>query len=124
MSTPERIHLHTQTQTLELAYADGSSHRLTAEYLRVFSPSAEVRGHGNPVLQHGKSKVAIDSIKPVGNYAIMIVFNDGHDSGIYSWEYLQSLCADQTQRWQAYLEQLNAAGLSRDPDEQPLIFKL
>jgi DUF971 family protein len=124
MPIPARIHLHKQSQTLELSYEGGDSYALPAEFLRVFSPSAEVRGHGNPVLQHGKQQVGIESVKPVGNYAVLVLFSDGHDTGIYSWDYLYELCQTQDERWQSYLDELNAAGLSRDPDVQPLVFKL
>jgi DUF971 family protein len=109
---------------LELVYADDLRFALPCEYLRVFSPSAEVRGHGpgQEVLQVGKINVAIKEIKPVGNYALQLVFDDGHDTGIYSWDYLYQLGSQQQQRWQHYLEQLDAAGASRDPEVQVLHF--
>lgn len=112
---PTRIKLHRASRTLELEYADGSRHALPAEFLRVHSPSAEVRGHGTPVLQTGKLHVAITGVEPTGNYALKLVFDDGHDSGLYSWEYLYQLATQQAQLWQAYLDQLQAAGASRDP---------
>ena len=88
--TPSKIHYHKKARELELTYADGNSHRLTVEYLRVFSPSAEVRGHhpSQAVLQVGKKDVGLKNIEPVGRYAVKLAFDDGHDSGLYSWEYL------------------------------------
>lgn len=117
---PEAIKLHTRSRTLELRYADGQSVSLSCEYLRVYSPSAEVRGHGEgqEVLQVGKLHVAITDIKPVGNYALQLVFDDGHDTGLYSWAYLLELGQNQPQWWQAYLDRLAAAGASRDPEVQ------
>ena len=117
-SIPGSIHYHKQARELELGYADGTCH-LAAEYLRVFSPSAEVQGHGEGqgVLQTGKINVAITGIDPVGNYALKLVFDDGHDSGIYTWEYLRELCDTREEKWQGYLELLDAAGASRDPEE-------
>ncbi|MFW1676545.1 gamma-butyrobetaine hydroxylase-like domain-containing protein [Pontibacter sp. JAM-7] len=112
---PSQIKLHKKSRTLELTYADGS-YELTAEFLRVHSPSAEVRGHGigNGILQTGKQWVAIKEVLPSGNYALKIVFDDGHDSGLYTWEYLHDLCHNQADYWQRYLKQLEAAGASRD----------
>ncbi len=123
MNTPEKIKLHRESQQLELAF-DGIPYRLTAEFLRVHSPSAEVRGHGEgqAVLQHGKLHVAITTIEACGNYAIKLVFSDGHDSGLYSWNYLKELCQNQYRLWRTYLDQLEHAGLSRDPDTQPVKF--
>mgnify|MGYP001821562419 CR=1 FL=1 len=117
---PTGIQLHTRSRELELDYGDNEAYRLSCEYLRVYSPSAEVRGHGpgQEVLQTGKQHVAITAIKPVGNYALQLVFDDGHDTGLYSWDYLYQLCLEQERRWQAYLEQLQQAGASRDPDVQ------
>lgn len=118
--TPVSIQLHKRSRELELAYAGGESYSLSCEYLRVHSPSAEVLGHGpgQEVLQTGKLKVGIDEIKPVGNYAIQLVFDDGHDTGLYSWNYLLELCEQQEQRWQDYLDRIAAAGATRDPDVQ------
>lgn len=118
--TPSDIKLHRKSRELALHYADGSVFRLSCEFLRVHSPSAEVRGHGpgQEVLQHGKAGVDIVDIAPVGNYALQLSFSDGHDTGIYSWSYLRELGEHQDALWQAYLERLNEAGLSRDPDEQ------
>ena len=119
---PTEIKLHQRSRVLELAYADGERYQLSCEYLRVYSPSAEVMGHGpgQEVLQTGKLKVNISAIKPVGNYALQLVFDDGHDSGLYSWDYLHQLCLEQAPRWQDYLDRLSAAGASRDPDVQVL----
>lgn len=117
---PIDIQLHTRSKTLELAYADKQYFQLSCEYLRVYSPSAEVKGHGRgqEVLQTGKIDVGINAIHPVGNYAIQFVFSDGHDSGIFSWRYLYELCQHQQAYWQDYLERLRLAGASRDPDVQ------
>ena len=118
--TPIGIELHTRSRELELKYPGDESYRLSYEFLRVMSPSAEVRGHGpgQEVLQEGKQNVMITDLKPVGNYALQPVFNDGHDSGIYAWDYLYELCRDHDTLWQRYLEQLHAAGASRDPEVQ------
>ena len=125
MSSQQRpigIKLHRLSRELELEYADGEQYSLSCEYLRVYSPSAEVGGHGpgQEVLQTGKMNVGISAIKPVGNYALQLVFDDGHDTGLFSWPYLHQLCTQQTQRWQDYLDRLAAAGASRDPDVQVL----
>lgn len=121
---PSAIILHAKSRTLELTFGDDESYVLPCEYLRVYSPSAEVRGHGTgqEVLQTGKLKVAITNIKPVGNYAVQLEFDDGHDTGIFSWDYLRELGAKQAQWWQRYLEQIEAAGASRDPEVQVLTF--
>ena len=121
---PSAIILHAKSRTLELTFGDDESYVLPCEYLRVYSPSAEVRGHGTgqEVLQTGKLKVAITNIKPVGNYAVQLEFDDGHDTGIFSWDYLRQLGAKQAQWWQRYLEQIAAAGASRDPGVQVLTF--
>jgi DUF971 family protein len=117
---PTGIDLHRQSKTLELRYASGENYRLSCEYLRVYSPSAEVRGHGEgqEVLQVGKINVAITAIQPVGNYAIQLVFSDGHDTGLYSWDYLYELCTHQKEYWDDYLARLHAAGAARDPEVQ------
>lgn len=117
---PQNIQLHKQSKTLELGYANGESHTLSCEYLRVYSPSAEVRGHGKgqEVLQTGKIHVVITNIEPVGSYAIQLTFSDGHESGIYSWDYLYELCENQENYWQDYLDRLAKAGAARDPDIQ------
>lgn len=117
---PTGIELHQATKLLDLSYSDSECYQLGCEYLRVYSPSAEVRGHGKgqEVLQTGKIHVAIDAINPVGNYALQLIFSDGHDSGIYSWDYLYQLCTNQEQWWQDYLDQLSEAGATRDPSVQ------
>lgn len=117
--TPEQVILHKKSRQLELIF-QGQSHRLDAEYLRVLSPSAEVRGHGGQSgkLPHGKASVAIDRLEPAGNYALRIIFDDGHDSGIYTWDYLFELCQNRDAYWQEYLEQLHQQGKSRTPDTQ------
>lgn len=116
MTTPIEIILHQKSKTLELAFDDGARYHLPAEFLRVFSPSAEVRGHGEgqEVLQVGKRDVGIAGIEPSGSYAIKIVFDDGHDSGLYTWDYLYGLGRDQEILWHHYLHRLDAAGASRD----------
>lgn len=120
--TPVAIQLHTRSRELELEYDNGEKYALSCEYLRVHSPSAEVMGHGagQEVLQTGKLKVGISAIKPVGNYALQLVFDDGHDTGLYSWPYLRELCTGQQDKWQHYLDRLTQAGASRDPDVQVL----
>ena len=121
---PSAIILHARSRTLELTFGDDENYVLPCEYLRVYSPSAEVRGHGTgqEVLQTGKLNVTITDIKPVGNYAVQLVFDDGHDTGIFSWDYLRQLGAKQPQWWQRYLEQIEAAGASSDPEVQVLTF--
>lgn len=109
--------LHRASEVLEVTYADGSVFRLPFEYLRVQSPSAEVRGHGvgQAVLQTGKRGIKITDLQPVGQYAVRPVFSDGHDSGLYTWAYLYQLGAEYDTRWAAYLAELEAQGASRDP---------
>lgn len=116
MQPPKRINYHRRSKRLEVEFESGSC-VLPAELLRVYSPSAEVRGHGERQRQlvTGKKQVAITAIEPVGNYAIRIIFDDGHDSGIYAWEYLQELEQDQEALWQAYEAELKAANASRLP---------
>ena len=115
MTRPTEIHLHQKSRILELAYEDGTRFKLPCEYLRVYSPSAEVRGHGpgQDVLQTGKEDVNITGIEPVGNYAVKLVFSDGHDSGIYDWNYLYDLGLNQESHWQNYLDRLKEAGYER-----------
>ena len=117
---PTGIELHRQSKTLELRYAGGEHYTLSCEYLRVYSPSAEVRGHGpgQETLQVGKVNVTITDIKPVGNYALQLTFSDGHDTGLYSWNYLHELCVQHTAYWENYLQRLHEAGASRDPEVQ------
>jgi DUF971 family protein len=114
---PTEIKLHQASRVLEIAFGDGRSFKLPYELLRVYSPSAEVRGHGpgQEVLQEGKREVTITEIEPVGHYAVRPVFSDRHDSGIYSWDYLYDLGIRQDELWQRYLDRLEAAGASRDP---------
>ena len=114
---PSEICLHQASRTLDLVYPDGTKYTLGCEYLRVYSPSAEVRGHGTgqETLQTGKRMVSITSVEAVGNYALQFRFSDGHDSGIYSWQYLHELCRERDQRWTDYLARLAAAGASREP---------
>lgn len=119
--TPTEITLHKARHILEIAYADGKRFELPAEYLRVFSPSAEVRGHGpgQETLQIGKENVNIESIEQVGNYAIQPNFDDGHSTGIFAWDTLYELGIDQEKNWKNYLDRLAAAGHQRKtPDHQ------
>ncbi len=113
---PSGITLHTQSRVLELQYADGSTYRLPFEFLRVYSPSAEVRGHGpgQETLQTGKRDVTVTSIDAVGHYAIQPTFSHRHSSGIYSWDHLYDLAARQETLWQEYLQTLAQAGVDRD----------
>ena len=113
---PSEIKLHRQSRQLEISFDDGARFTLDFEYLRVFSPSAEVRGHSpdQAQLQTGKKYVSIKDIQPVGNYAVKLVFDDGHDSGLYSWDYLYRLGREQQRNWQDYLARLAAAGASRE----------
>lgn len=108
---PTDIRLHQKSRVLEITFEDGARFTLPCEYLRVYSPSAEVQGHGpgQQVLQLGKEKVGITRIEPVGNYAVKLVFDDGHASGIYTWSYLYQLGAEQARNWQAYLRRLDEA---------------
>lgn len=114
---PIDIKLHQRSRVLEIAYEDGTRHQLPCEYLRVYSPSAEVRGHGvgGETLQVGKEAVGINNIEPVGNYALKLYFDDGHDSGLYDWATLYRLGTDHDAKWQNYLERLAAAGHTRKP---------
>jgi DUF971 family protein len=114
---PTEINLHQVSRVLDVAFEDGRAFSLPVEYLRVYSPSAEVRGHGpgQEVLQVGKREVNISAIDPVGVYAVKFVFTDGHDTGIYSWEYLYELGMKQDSNWKTYLARLAQAGKSRDP---------
>jgi DUF971 family protein len=113
---PKTLVAHQQSKVLELGYEDGSTYRLPFEFLRVLSPSAEVRGHGpgQETLQTGKRNVSILSIEPVGHYAIKPTFTDGHDSGLFSWDYLYELCSYQEELWQEYEDKLVKAGIDRD----------
>lgn len=112
--TPTEIKYRSAERVLVVTFEDGARYELPAEYLRVYSPSAEVRGHGGPMkLETGKRGVGIRAIEPVGNYAVRLVFDDGHDSGLYSWTLLAELGRDHARLWGNYLERLTAAGASR-----------
>jgi len=114
---PTEIKLHQSSRVLELVFADGRSFRLPYEFLRVYSPSAEVRGHGpgQETLQTGKRDVTITDVESVGHYALRPTFSDGHESGIYSWDYLYDLGTRQDELWQRYIDRLAKAGASREP---------
>ena len=114
---PTEIKLHQASRILEIAFADGQRFRLPYEFLRVYSPSAEVRGHGpgQETLQIGKRDVAITNVESVGHYALRPTFSDGHDSGIYSWDYLYDLGIRHDELWQRYLDRMKQAGASREP---------
>ena len=114
--TPQAITVHELSRVLEVTFSDGASFRLPFELMRVYSPSAEVQGHGpgQEVLQTGKRDVGLSGLKPVGNYAVKPVFSDGHESGIFSWDYLYELGARQDALWADYLARLDAAGADRD----------
>ncbi len=116
-SRPTNLVLHQKSRTLEISFDDGSEFNLPCEYLRVYSPSAEVRGHGpgQEVLQHGKQNVGIDRIEPQGSYAVRLCFDDGHDTGLYSWETLYELGVNYDELWQNYLRRLEDAGRKRVP---------
>lgn len=111
------LKLHQRSRALEIAFDDGSRQTLSCEYLRVYSPSAEVRGHGpgQEVLQIGKENVNVTAIEPVGNYGVKLVFDDGHDTGIYSWTVLHELAESYADNWRDYLTRLRKAGYQR-PD--------
>ena len=114
--TPESLTLHGQSHVLEVGFSDGSIYRLPFELMRVYSPSAEVQGHGpgQEVLQTGKRDVVVSALEPVGSYAVQPTFSDGHSTGIYSWEYLYHLGENQERLWKEYCDRLAAAGASRD----------
>ena len=113
---PTEIKLHQKSRILEISFADGKTFRLPCEFLRVYSPSAEVRGHGpgQEVLQVGKKNVEITHIEPVGSYAIQLCFSDGHDTGLYSWDVLYDYGLHQDEMWQRYLKRMTQAGASRE----------
>lgn len=113
---PTAITVHQQSRVLEIAFSDGASFRIPFELMRVYSPSAEVQGHGpgQEVLQTGKRGVEVVGLEPVGNYAVQPTFSDGHDSGIFSWDYLYRLGAQQSELWRRYEQRLAEAGLDRD----------
>lgn len=114
---PTDIKLHKASKTLTLKYATGEEFTLPAEFLRVHSPSAEVQGHGKPILQFGKLNVRLSKIEPAGQYALKLIFDDGHDSGLFTWDYLYQLAVRQDALWIDYLAELKAAGKTRDPDQ-------
>ncbi|PIT73994.1 gamma-butyrobetaine hydroxylase-like domain-containing protein [Limnohabitans sp. G3-2] len=116
MPTPESLTVHGQTRVLEIGFSDGAQFRIPFELMRVYSPSAEVQGHGpgQEVLQTGKREVGIAEIEPVGNYAVKPTFTDGHESGLFTWEYLYFLGDQQEALWKQYEDRLQAAGMSRD----------
>jgi len=113
---PTEITLHQASRRLDVTFDDGRSYQFPIEYLRVYSPSAEVIGHGpgQEVLQTGKRLVGIEELSPVGTYAVQIRFSDGHDTGIFSWDYLKELGVNQDENWARYLNRIEAAGASRD----------
>jgi DUF971 family protein len=114
---PTAITVHQQSRVLEVGFDDGSTFRIPFELMRVYSPSAEVQGHGpgQEVLQTGKREVVLNGLEPIGNYAVQPSFSDGHDTGIYSWDYLHELGREQERRWAAYLAALEVRGLRREP---------
>lgn len=118
---PKSLTVHAKSRILSLEWPDGTVHKLPFELLRIYSPSAEVRGHGpgQEILQTGKRDVNIESVAPIGNYAIQPVFSDGHESGIYSWEYLYYLGKRQEQLWKDYEKRLADAGVDRDAPMRP-----
>ena len=114
--TPTALTVHGQSRVLEVAFSDGASFNIPFELMRVYSPSAEVQGHGpgQETLQTGKRDVTIEALEPVGNYAVKPVFSDGHQSGLFSWDYLYHLGAEQSRLWDEYTQRLQAAGVERD----------
>lgn len=114
--TPTAITVHSQSRLLEVAFSDGAQFNIPFELMRVFSPSAEVQGHGpgQEVLQTGKRDVGLQQLEPIGNYAVKPVFTDGHESGIFSWDYLYFLGTEQNRLWEDYTRRLQAAGVDRD----------
>jgi DUF971 family protein len=114
--TPVALTVHSQSRLLEVAFSDGAQFRIPFELMRIYSPSAEVQGHGpgQEVLQTGKREVNVVELEPIGNYAVKPVFSDGHESGLFTWDYLYHLGADQSQLWDDYERRLKAAGALRD----------
>jgi DUF971 family protein len=114
--TPTELTVHGQSRILEIAFSDGAAFNLPFELMRVYSPSAEVQGHGpgQEVLQTGKREVTVTELEPIGNYAVKPVFSDGHESGIFSWDYLYFLGSEQARLWADYTQRLEAAGMQRD----------
>ncbi len=115
--TPTEIRLQIKSRQVVIAFDDGNRFELSFEYLRVHSPSAEVKGHGpgQEVLQTGKENVQVTAVEPIGHYAVRLVFDDGHDTGLYTWKYLYELGTAKDSNWQAYLDRLKAAGYARQP---------
>ena len=114
--TPRSLTVHGQSRVLEVSFSDGAQFRIPFELMRIYSPSAEVQGHGpgQEVLQTGKREVEVTTLEPIGNYAVLPRFSDGHDTGIYSWDYLYFLGSQQAELWQQYEERLAQAGVDRD----------
>jgi DUF971 family protein len=114
---PQEIKLRRKSRVLEVSFESGERFELPFEYLRVYSPSAEVKGHGpgQEVLQFGKENVELESIEPVGHYAVRLIFDDGHDTGLYTWQYLFELGSEQRAKWQRYLDRLQQYGYTRKP---------
>ena len=114
--TPTALTVHSQSRMLEIAFSDGAAFRIPFELMRIYSPSAEVQGHGpgQEILQTGKREVGIIELEPIGNYAVKPVFSDGHESGLFTWDYLYHLGADQSSLWDEYQRRLQAAGVERD----------
>ena len=122
---PTEIKLHQKSRVLDITFSDGKTFQLSCEFLRVYSPSAEVSGHGpgQEVLQTGKKMVNIIKIEPVGNYAIQLHFTDGHNTGLYSWDLLYNYGVNQDKMWQGYLQRIEEAGASREPKTKPQTMK-
>ena len=114
--TPTALTVHSQSRILEIAFSDGAAFKIPFELMRIYSPSAEVQGHGpgQEILQTGKREVNVVELEPIGNYAVKPVFSDGHESGLFTWDYLHHLGADQAQLWADYERRLQAAGVARD----------
>ena len=114
--TPTALTVHSQSRILEIAFSDGAQFRIPFELMRIYSPSAEVQGHspGQEILQTGKREVGVVALEPIGNYAVKPVFSDGHESGLFTWDYLYHLGADESRLWDDYQRRLDAAGVERD----------
>ena len=114
--TPTALTVHSQSRILEIAFSDGAQFRIPFELMRIYSPSAEVQGHGpgQEILQTGKREVNVVELEPIGNYAVKPVFSDGHESGLFTWDYLYHLGADESRLWDDYQRRLDAAGVARD----------
>ncbi|HAL40773.1 MAG TPA: hypothetical protein DCP03_22830 [Polaromonas sp.] len=114
--TPTLLTVHSQSRVLEIAFSDGAEFKIPFELMRIYSPSAEVQGHGpgQEVLQTGKREVNVVELEPIGNYAVKPVFSDGHESGIFSWDYLYAMGAEQSRLWDEYNRRLQVAGVERD----------